>query len=179
MRSCLQTAEHSAQQGPRTRRMVMYARIPAGFPADSIPGLALRTRCLAGPLHATFTHTSSAPQLEVAHLFPLHLCIHPIKHLLLLPSTGAQQTYKLKACFKCRIFGISIPVWPDVSLPVFLESYVCIEPCSHSPGWRHVLPSVWQVSLPQSRVQYPKKCIQERPPLPTSPHHLHVHTHTY
>lgn len=143
MRSCLQTAE----QGPRTRRMVMYTwrkpvRIPAGFPTVSTPGLALCPRCLAGPLHATFSHTSSAPQLEVAHLFPLHLCIHPIKPLLLFPSTGAQQTYKLKACFKCPNFGTSIQVWSDASLPVFLESYICIEPCSSSPGWRHVFTSV-------------------------------------
>lgn len=41
--------------------------IPAGFPTVSTPGLALCPRCLAGPLHAAFSHTSSAPQLEVAH----------------------------------------------------------------------------------------------------------------
>lgn len=183
MCSCLKTAEHSEQQGPRTRT-VMYTRrkpvrIPAGFPTVSTPGLALCTRCLAGPLHATFSHTSSAPQLGVAPLFPLHLCIHPIKHLLLLPSTGAQQTYKLKACFKCHNFGMSIQVWPDASLPVFLESYICIEPSSSSPSWRHVFPSVQQVPLPQSRVQYPKKCNQEKLPLTTSPLHLRVHTHMY
>lgn len=104
--------------------------------------------------------------------FP-HVLIHPPKPHRLLPSSGAQQTYNLKACFKCYDFGMSFPVWLDVSLSVFLGCYICIGPCRNSSSWKLVFPSVQQVPLTQSRVPHPVTRNPERLPLPAQPHHLH------
>lgn len=93
------------------------------------------------------------------------------------------KTYNLKVCFKCHDFGMSLLVWLDVSLSMFLGRYFCIELCSNSSSWMHVFLSVQQAPLTQSRVPYPVTHNPERLPLPASPPHRHeartpcVHLH--